>query len=232
MQKFPFATDHRRLRLSRILQPEFRPLLGLLYWPIFGFLFYYVERLRPVEHYYEVYIPLDDYIPFLEIFLLPYLFWFVFLFGIHLYTVFFDLRAYRGLIRFVIISYSIALVIFFLWPTVQNLRPDVLPRDNFLSRFMAAFYQFDTNTNVCPSLHVVGSAAVWCTSWHIPRFRTPGWRVFFTVSTILISFATVFLKQHSLIDVIVAVPVCTVSYLLSFGRFGLRYRIAKPPIKS
>ena len=62
--------------------------------------------------------------------------------------------------QFIIITYSAAILIYMRFPNCQELRPLVFERDNILTRFMAGFYQFDTNTNVCPSVHVIGSAAV------------------------------------------------------------------------
>lgn len=196
----------------------------LLYWPVFMLFFLYVERLSPVEAYHPVSCALDDLIPFCESFLIPYLFWFVYLIGMHIYTLLYDIAAFRKLMRFVIISYSIVMVIYLLFPTCQDLRPTVFERDNPFTRFLYYFYQFDTNTNVCPSLHVVGSAAVWCASRHIKRFRTPFWRLAFGATALLICLSTVFLKQHSVIDVISAIPVCVIAYYFSFrrGSYGRR----------
>ena len=62
----------------------------LLFWPVFGLLFSYAERFYPVAHYFEMHCALDDLIPFNEWFLIPYLFWFVYLIGAVAYTFFFD----------------------------------------------------------------------------------------------------------------------------------------------
>ena len=52
------------------------------------------------------------------------------------------------------------------------------------------------------------------------RRRMSNWpgRIAFTVLAVLISLSTVFLKQHSAVDVIAAVPVCAVGYGLAFAR--------------
>ena len=209
--------DYRGFRLSRLNTEPFRHLKLLLYWPLFGVLFYLAERVLIPAHYYPVYIPLDSRIPFCELFLIPYLFWFVYLVGMHLYTLLFDVRAFRRMMKFIIFTYSVALVLFFVFPTCQNLRPAVFPRDNVLTRFMAGFYRFDTSTNVLPSLHVVGSFAVHFAALDSKRFRTPAWRSFFTVSTALISISTVFLKQHSVLDVAAGLLVCAAGYALVYG---------------
>ncbi len=216
------AVDYRRFRFSRLDTDEFRHLKLLLYWPVFFLLFIYVERFSPVETYYPISSPLDAHIPFCEFFLIPYLFWFVYLVGMHLYTLLYDVEAFRKMMRFVMISYTITMAIYLLFPTCQELRPPVFERDNLFTRIVSFWYVFDTNTNVCPSLHVIGSAAVWCTSLHTERFRTAPWRIFFCVTAVLICVSTVFLKQHSIIDVFVALPICVIAYYFAF-----RYRPRK-----
>ena len=54
---------------------------------------------------------------------------------------------------------------------IKLLRPEVFARDNALTRAVAWFYTFDTNTNVCPSLHVIGSAAALFVLRDCPRLR-------------------------------------------------------------
>ena len=149
------SVDYRQFRFSKLNTPEFSHVWLLLYWPLFGLGFSYVERFYPVAHYIEMHCALDDLIPFNEWFLIPYLFWFVYLIGAVAYTFFFDVPGFRRMMRFVMITYSVTLIIYFLFPTCQMLRPEVFPRDNALTRFIAGFYVFDTNTNVCPSLHVI-----------------------------------------------------------------------------
>lgn len=212
------VVDYRTFRLSKLNTPEFRHLKLLLYWPLFGAFFLFVERLSPVDSYFPVYCTLDDLIPLCEFFLIPYLFWFVYLAGMHIYTLLFDLDAFRKFMKFIMISYSISMLVYLIFPTCQELRPASFARDNLFTRFLFYFYQFDTNTNVCPSIHVIGSVAVWCTSWTIQKFRTPAWRAAFGGTAILICVSTVFLKQHSIVDVLAAVPVCLIAYYFAFCR--------------
>jgi len=202
------VVDYSKLKINNINSLEYRHLKKLLYWPVFGLLFWYAENLYPVAEYYVMYHPVDSMIPFNELFVLPYLFWFIYLIGIHLYTLLYDIDAFDKLMDFIIITNTAGLVIFFLFPTCQMLRPAVMPRDNILTQFMTHFYAFDTNTNVCPSLHVVGSAAVSYAAWNAKGLNSKFCRGIFSVITILISVSTVFLKQHSVIDVVVAIVVC------------------------
>lgn len=208
--------DYRSFRWDRLNTDEFRHLKLLLYWPVFGLLFAYVERGLPVSGYHVMHCALDDYIPFCEWFIIPYLFWFIFLIGMHLYTLLYDVRAFRNMMKFIILTYSAALLIFILFPTCQHLRPVEFARDNVLTRLMGAFYAFDTNTNVCPSLHVVGSLAVLFAARDTVRFQSPGWKWTFTTTALLISISTVFLKQHSALDIAAAVLLCAFGYIMVY----------------
>ena len=202
--------------MSKLNTDEFRHVKLLLFWPLFGIMFSFVERFYHVGSYYVMHCAFDDAIPFCEWFLIPYLFWFVYLIGTLVYTFFFDVPAFKRMMRFIICTYTITMVIYLLFPTCQNLRPEVFPRDNALTRFIGWFYTFDTNTNVCPSLHVIGSMAAFFAFWYAPIFSKRGWRIASTVAAFFISISTVFMKQHSILDVFAALALSLVLYLVIY----------------
>ena len=212
------SVDYRQFRLRKLNTPEFSHVWLLLFWPVFGLLFSYAERFYPVAHYFEMHCALDDLIPFNEWFLIPYLFWFVYLIGAVAYTFFFDVPGFRRMMHFVMITYSVTLIIYFLFPTCQMLRPEVFPRDNALTRFIAGFYVFDTNTNVCPSIHVLGSVAAMLGLLDCRRLQRPRFKLFAVIAALLICVSTVFMKQHSVLDVIAAVPLCLLGHYLCYYR--------------
>ena len=208
--------DYKRLfRGETLNSPDFKHHFLLLYWPVYGLMFWLMERGLSLT-YHPVVSAFDSKIPFCEYFVFPYYFWFVFLAGIHIYTLLFDVPAFKKLMYFIIITYTVTTVIYLVYPTCQELRPAEFERDNFCVWVVKALYAFDTNTNVCPSLHVIGSFAVLFTTWHIKRFKTPLWQLALWIITIAISISTVFLKQHSVIDIYAALAVCAVSYPFAY----------------
>lgn len=202
--------DYRELRPSNVTSLRYRHVLMLLYWPLYGLAFLSLERLIKFDSYYPMYYPpLDDVIPFNEFFLLPYLFWFVFLVGMLVYSFFWDINTFRKYMYFIMITYTATCVVYLIFPNCQELRaPDDFERENLLTRFMEWYYNFDTNTNVCPSLHVIGSMAVLYASWGSKLFSKWGWRIGFTAAACLISISTVFVKQHSVLDIPPAILLC------------------------
>lgn len=203
--------DYRRFRLNRLNTPEFSHLKWLLFWPLEGLVFGYLERFHQVDFYYAVHCPLDDMIPFHEAALIPYLFWFVFLIGIHIYLLLYDTDAFCRMMKFTAITYSVTLLTYFIFPTCQNLRPETFARDNVLTRFIDWFYRFDTNTNVCPSIHVLGSIAAMLGGWDCKYLQKPVWKFGFFVSAVSICLSTVFMKQHSVVDVAAALVLCLIA---------------------
>lgn len=219
--------DYRKLTWKGLRGPEFSHLLLLLYWPVFGILFFLVERVWIREGYFATHCPLDNLIPFCELFVIPYFFWFLFLIGIHIYTLLFDVETFRKLMRYIMLTYTASLIIYVVFPNCQEFRPVVMPRDNVFTRVVSFLYSFDTNTNVCPSLHVVGSMAVLSAAWNSRHFSTRPWRIAFTVAALLISISTLFLRQHSVVDLLAALPICYVAYVRVYGRKGRQYVKAK-----
>lgn len=212
------VVDYRKFRLNKLNTDEFRHLKLLLYWPVYGLLFLFVERFYKVAAYYPMHCRLDDFIPFNEFFVIPYMFWFIFLIGISLYTLLYDIEAFKKFMKFIIITYSVSILCYFIFPTCQELRPIRFERDNLFTRFLMGFYQFDTNTNVCPSIHVIGSLAVMFTAWHTKGLNTTGWRTAFSITAFLICISTVFLKQHSVLDILAALPICVVAHYFCFKK--------------
>lgn len=210
-------TDYRNFRLSRLNEPEFCHLKLLFFWPAFGLLFVAVENLWVRRVYHPISCALDDGIPFCEYFVIPYIFWFVFVAGMLIYGLLYDVESFKRMMKFIILTYSIAYVTYLVYPNCQHLRPRALEGDSIFIRLTRMIYRNDTNTNVCPSIHVIGSVAALLCAWKSKRFRAPGWRAAFCVAAGLISASTVFLKQHSVVDVAAAVPVCVIGYICVYG---------------
>lgn len=189
-----------------------------MFWPLFGLCFYALEWLVPQREFFVMYHPIDDLIPFCELFVIPYLGWFVFMVTAYVYTFFADPRAFRRLMQFTILTYGCGLLVFFLFPTCQNLRPVSFERNNLLTRIMAWFYTCDTSTNVCPSLHVCGSLAAAFGFTDTRRFSSPGRKAVIYLTALTICVSTVFVKQHSVLDTVCGFAFSGLAWLAVYGR--------------
>ena len=209
--------DYSKFRFSKLNTPEFSHLKLLLFWLIYGITFWFLEMRSP-EIYNAVECRIDSLIPFCEYFVIPYYFWFIFMIGMLMYTIFCDIPAFKKYMYFIIVTYTITCIIYIIYPTSQNLRPTEFGRDNVFIRVVRWMYAFDTNTNVCPSLHVMGTMAVCFTAWNIPRFKGTAWRAAFVGISLAICASTMFLKQHSFIDVIASLAISTAIYPFIFKK--------------
>ena len=194
----------------------------LIYWLIYVAMFIFVERIYPVSSYHVIHSPLDDLIPFCEFFLIPYVAWYIVLVFIQVYTFFWRPEAFKRFIYFAALTYTTAIVIYMIYPNCQQGRPLEFARDNFLTDVARILYSVDTSTNVCPSIHVIGTVGILFATWDCPKLKTVKWQIFFWIWTVLISISTVFLKQHSVIDIAAAIPVCVIGYWIIYKWLPLR----------
>lgn len=209
------VVDYREFKLSRLNEPRFSHLKLLLGWVGYFILFFLTENLIPVESCHVIHSPLDDIIPFNEWFLIPYVGWYLLIVVSLLYFGLYSIDSFKKLQVYIIITQVVAMAVYIIYPSCQMLRPDVLPRDNFLTDCIGFLYAFDTNTGVCPSLHCAysfGIASVWLKEKNASRL----WKVLVVIFVILICLSTMFIKQHSVLDFFAALPVGLLAEILVF----------------
>lgn len=191
------------------------PAYGIFY--LLGF--FWLEN-KVTTDYHIIHMPLDDLIPFCEYFVVPYFLWFAFIAAAVVWFGFFNknLKEYYQLIFNLGIGMTVFLVISYIYPNGQDLRPETFANDNVFTQLVQYLYSIDTPTNVFPSIHVYNSVAVaiaFMTSKRMQKHTAVRYGI--TVFAISIVLATMFLKQHSVSDVCCAL-------ILNLGSYMLLYR--------
>lgn len=212
------VVDYREFRLSRLNEPRFAHLKYLYGWVGYFVMYFLTENLIPVESCHPVHAPLDDLIPFCELFAIPYVFWYALIVISLLYFMLYNPESFKKLMGFLIVTQVVAMAIYVIYPTRQDLRPVEFIRDNILTRIMGLIYSLDTNTGVCPSLHVaysIGIASVWLKEKGVSRL----WKAFVLFAAIVISISTAFVKQHSVVDIYAALPVSLLAEGIVYGKY-------------
>ncbi len=185
----------------------------LIYLPFYMLWFFLLEQ-TVTENYYIIESSLDAYIPFNEYFIIPYLLWFPFIMVSMIYFIFRDGAECLRLSGLLMTGMTVFLLVSTFFPNGLALRPVLseLGRSNLFLDLVATLHKADTSTNVCPSIHVYNSLAVclaFFTSSHLKgKYLVKSGILLLTV---LICLSTVFLKQHSVIDVICAFAVIAVA---------------------
>ncbi len=209
--------DYRQFRFSKLNSPDFAHLKLLLGWVVYFVLFFLTENFIPAEKCYPVHSVIDDIIPFNEIFLIPYVFWYLLIVFSLGYFALYNIESFKNLSKFIIVTQVVAMIIYIVFPTRQDLRPEMFPRDNFLTDCVGFLYHVDTNTGVCPSLHVaysIGIASVWLKEKDAHIL----WKAFVVFAVITICLSTMFIKQHSAVDFFAALPVCLLAEVFVYGK--------------
>ena len=146
-------------------------LYALIYMPWFIWL-----ESRANQPYHVIHTGLDDMLPFVECFIVPYLLWFVYVAAV------------------------------FVYPNGHLLRPASFERNNIFILAVQILYQVDTATNIFPSIHVYNSIAAHMAvvnNEKLGRNVWIRWGSFLLMVSIIL--ATVFLKQHSTLDMIAGI---------------------------
>ena len=218
------TVDYRGFSLKKLNDPRFSHLKLLLGWLVYFALYFITEYLNPNNSGTAVSCSLDYKIPFLEIFVIPYVGWYLLIAVSLLYFALYNVENFKRLQIFIIVTQITAMVIYIIFPNFQPLRPDVYPRDNFLTDIVALLQTADTNSNVCPSLHVaysIGISSIWL------KEKDAAWwvKTLVVIFCILVCLSTAFIKQHSVIDGLVAIPVCILAEVIScFGYWKERFK--------
>lgn len=167
-----------------------------LFLPVYLALFFTIEHFI-TDSYWATQLPIDYKIPFLEGFAPRYM-WSI------------------------MVTFLISTLICALIPNGQDLRPAVMPRDNIFCDLVAYTYSLDTNTNVFPSVHVVGVIDAWFAVWHTRGLKKWTWRWSTAVYGLIVIASTLFIKQHAVIDVVAGFVVGFLGNYVVYGIIGRR----------
>ncbi len=196
---------------------------GWVFLYIFIYLpwFFYLEKHITTD-YHLIHTAIDDKIPFIEYFIVPYTLWFLFIAVTVGYFFFFGKKSeFYRLIILLFSGMTIFLIVSTIYPNGLQLRPETFTRDNIFVDMVRQLYAVDTSTNVLPSIHVYNSLGAYIAISHCSKLKQYKWvQIFTLLLTISIILSTMFLKQHSVIDVVAA-----------FFMAGIMYVIVYRPIK-
>ncbi|PIV71065.1 hypothetical protein COW57_01685 [Candidatus Roizmanbacteria bacterium CG17_big_fil_post_rev_8_21_14_2_50_39_7] len=162
---------------------------------------------RKSKYYWK--LPIDDKIPLIPIFIVPYLLHHlgILLVGIMLW----NSKYISPFLLSLIISYSIAVIFWFFVPNGVH-RPS-LPHTSFFTPLIRKLYVYDGDTNGFPSAHIF--VTLLCghyLSLGYPHLIAYIWTV---ISTVILS--VLFTKQHYVVDIVGGI----VAYVVSFYLAGI-----------
>jgi len=185
----------------------------LIYIPWFAYLEKTVTRRFNVIH-----MAIDDYIPFIEYFIIPYMLWFIYVAIAVVYMFFTNVSDYYKLCLFLFSGMTVFLIVSTVYPNGHTLRPLVYENDNIFVTMVQYLHKMDTPTNLFPSIHVYNSIGVHIAVSHNEKLKSNKWlQIGSFILMVSIILSTVFLKQHSVFDVITGILMAALIYSLVYG---------------
>lgn len=204
-----FARFFVELKLEHAI-PFILYLIGYLLW------FKLLEDI-PRARYHDLASFIDRMIPFAEIFIVPYISWFALQAAWVSFLFFYDREAYDKLVTILMFGMTVFLIVSTVYPTALTLRPWHVARENVFVDMVRWLWRIDTSTNVWPSIHVYNTTALIFTLFTtrdrnvILKVRVPMF-----IWCVLIILSTMFLKQHSVGDVLSGLALAGIGYLLVY----------------
>ena len=174
-------------------------LYALIYIPWFCWL---EEKVNINSNFHVIHMALDDYIPFCEFFVIPYYLWFIYMAAGIIFIAFTDGKLCWRLGIFLITGMTVFLFISTVYPNGQLLRPDTFARDNIFVHIVQRLY---------------GLA-------HSQKLQNKKWiKNAALILTVCIILSTMFLKQHSVFDVLTAFALAAFMYSVCYGSIAVAF---------
>ena len=201
----------------KIMKHKIKLALPAITYFIFYLCWFYIIEHTPGRDYTIIHMKIDDRLPFCEYFIIPYFMWFGYVAWILFYLFFANEKDFLKCCTFLFTGMTIFLIISTVFPNIHYLRPSVMPRDTIFTKMVIFLYSIDTSTNLWPSIHVYNSMGVLFAVNHNRQLGSkPFIRLSCFILTILIILSTVFLKQHSVYDVMTGILMGVAIYIITY----------------
>ncbi|WP_409302667.1 phosphatase PAP2 family protein [Peribacillus sp. SCS-155] len=202
--------------MNRKIIKKLLELTGLLIFPVLGFIYGWLNMNHQDAQIIST--KLDSYIPFLPIFIIPYIVWYAYVFGYLLYFWWKDSAVYWKSLAAILVGEAICFFIYYVFQTTVP-RPQ-LEGDGILIDLVSVIYMNDQPVNCFPSIHVLTTSVVMFFSLQIKGYHAIH-KYLTHIVGILIILSTLFVKQHVLYDV-------AASLLLSITLYGCFFLFKAP----
>ncbi|MED2973888.1 phosphatase PAP2 family protein [Fictibacillus sp. B-59209] len=184
--------------MKKSLQNLF-PLLSLGLLPICSLIYDWVNH--PGSEVHNLATTVDRNIPFSAVFIIPYLLWTLYIYGILIYFYFKDKKTYFKTLFVYIAGLLVCYTVYSLFQTTVP-RP-LVAGSSFLESLVNRVYEMDAPYNCFPSIHCFSSYLLVRVMRKAP-FSTTWNRSMITYFSVIIIVSTLMVKQHVILDVFAA----------------------------
>jgi membrane-associated phospholipid phosphatase len=166
---------------------------------------------RGITDPYDFTVKLDALIPFNKYFIIPYVYWYIYLaIGLLILAVM-DYKNYFRLLFAICLGEFISITIYVFMPSTTQ-RPTVAVTDVF-TWAVNVLYKMDPHINCLPSIHILDTFLI--TLFLLLYSRKMSMRIFAWISAVSICISTLFIKQHVILDVAAALILGFIVYYIA-----------------
>ena len=204
------------MKIKKFMTHYRHALLPVIYWFFYMAAFFYLEQ-HNTTNFHVIHMKIDDYIPFCEYFVIPYYAWFLYIAAVVVLFIFLDKKDYYRLCIMLGVGMTVFLIVSYVYPNGHLLRPTSFPRDNVFVDMIRLLYKADTSTNIFPSIHCYNAIAANIAIHKSRQLADKKWLLRGSgILSITIVASTMFIKQHSAFDVITAILMAGIMYLVVY----------------
>lgn len=182
-------------------------LIWLLIIPLFGMVYPLLNNSSNGIH--NLVTDLDKIIPFIKVFILPYMFWHPFIYMCMAYFCLKDRKIYYSTFISIVIGRIVAYTIFYKFQTYVP-RP-ILHGNDLFTKLVLDLYNTDKPYNCFPSVHVIDSYLMIKGIINIGD-KNKLVHVLINLTSVMIILSTQLIKQHVIMDVVGGIILAEIAF--------------------
>lgn len=160
---------------------------------------------------WHIHSAVDAYIPFVKYAVIPYCIWYFWFAEAMFHSILLESSETRWRLWLPLFTGLLLILLFCtLVPNSINIRPSYIEGNDLCAILVRAIEGADVPENVCPSMHVYSTMMLDFGVQRAKGYRHKWVKPAARVMDVLICLSTMFLKQHSVIDVLCAVALAIV----------------------
>ncbi|TMU85929.1 phosphatase PAP2 family protein [Bacillus sp. BHET2] len=167
---------------------------------------------------------IDGLIPFIPVFIVPYILWYAFILGYLFYFWYKDIPIFLKTLSIIAIGELVCFVIYFYFQTTVP-RP-TLEGDGLFVNLVRMIYSHDQPYNAFPSIHVLTTFAIMLGNINI-KDKHSFHSIFVPIMGSLIIISTLFIKQHFILDMVSSIFLTVFIYGIIFELYGFGEKKSK-----
>lgn len=185
--------------INEIKKYEYKlDLIWFILFPLFNIV--YILANHAYEKGFNLTIALDRKIPMIPIFVLPYVYWYMYMVVGYIIISINNRKEYMRSMLGLFLGMWTSYIIYFIFPT-EIVRPTLL-EGGFLNNIINIIYLSDRPFNCFPSLHVLGTYFV----MRYTKKESNRYIYYYTQGVgFLIILSTLFIKQHFILDAVASI---------------------------